>query len=328
MQRKIKFHILTEGQKNGVSETCKKYNISRTIYYRWLKRYKEKGFEGLDTSKKDFVPANKTNADVEQALLNLIKAYPSYGPRAIKYLLEEVGYKISESAVYNVMKRHDLTNKSNRLRFAKRGQKIESLTLPNLMEISSGECWTFWVTNYGKFEQIGQIYEYTFLDAKSRIACTRLYQTLELSNFEDLLTAVALPVAQSLQLNTKYLCFDQDATTLKASKKNLDNKVKEIIQASGFEVDILLLEDLAGHEDIMDAKKHYTDQNISFLLTRVRQGMDFDELKLAFQTYLRDYNISIEQPYDDGNYTPVQYHNKLTNTSLILPLWAYIERQY
>lgn len=124
MNKELKFNIISEGLKNGISITCRKHNISRTIYYRWLKRYKANGIEGLDDIKKDFVPLNKTSIDIERKLLNLIRTYPKYGPKAINYLLEEIGINLSESAVYNVMKRHHLTNKESRLKFAKkRSQK-------------------------------------------------------------------------------------------------------------------------------------------------------------------------------------------------------------
>ena len=111
MQKDLKFKIITEASIYGVSKTCKKYDISRTIYYKWLKRYQALGVSGLDETKRSFTPENKTEAKIEKAVLNLIKTYPTYGPRAIKYLLEEIGYDISESAVFNIMKRNDLNQK-------------------------------------------------------------------------------------------------------------------------------------------------------------------------------------------------------------------------
>ncbi|HSR03453.1 MAG TPA: helix-turn-helix domain-containing protein [Proteiniclasticum sp.] len=159
MDRQAKFNILSEGQKIGVSSICAKHGISRTLYYRWLNRYKTYGLDGLDPVKKVFVPINKTPPPIEDSILSLIKSYPSYGPREIKYLLEEIGHKISESAVYNIMKRHDLSTKEKRTRFAKKKTSPKISDLPAFDTMKSGECWLFWTTSYGSHESVGTIYE-------------------------------------------------------------------------------------------------------------------------------------------------------------------------
>ena len=105
-----KFQIITEGQKYGVSEACKKHNISRTLYYRWLNRYKTLGMKGLEDIEKRFTPANKTSPETAVMLLSLIKNHPNFGPRELKYRLDAIGFNISESAVYNIMKRNQLSS--------------------------------------------------------------------------------------------------------------------------------------------------------------------------------------------------------------------------
>lgn len=328
MHKNIKFNIIIEGQKNGVSITCRKYNISRTIYYRWLKRYKDRGIEGLNDIKRNFVPVNKTSTEIENAIFNLIKIYPNYGPKAIKYLLEEIGHNISESAVFNVMKRHNLTNKESRIRFSrKKDNKIASV-LPPFSEMNSGECWLFWITDYGCFQNIGNLYEYTIYDFKSRIACTRLYREISLSHFEDLLAGVAMPVAQTLNFNTKYLCFFQNSKIISQAKNTFESKISRIIQDNGFDVKIHVLQKNDDLTKINELRKQYTNGCISFLMPLIHDGMSFTELKIQLQKYIRDYNINHKVRFDSNMYSPIEYHNKLTNTNPILPLWAYIDRQY
>ena len=140
MQKDLRFKIISEGLKDGVSVTCRKYNISRTLYYRWLKRYQSQGIDGLKDIKRDFVPPNKTAVETEKALLGLIKEYPNYGPRALKYLFDELGYEISESAVYNIMKRNKLTKKELRISFSKKQGSKMATSIPPLPQLSSGEC--------------------------------------------------------------------------------------------------------------------------------------------------------------------------------------------
>lgn len=328
MHKNLKFNIISEGQINGVSATCRKYNISRTIYYRWLKRYKARGIEGLDDIKKDFVPINKTSTEIENALLSLLKTYPHYGPKAIKYLLEEIGYKISESAVFNVMKRHNLTNKESRSRFAKKKENNISSILPPLSELNSGECWILWITDYGNFENMGNIYEYTIFDFKSRIACSRLYHDISFNNFENLLTAVAIPVAQTLNFTIKYLCFFQDSKLIKQTRNILNSKISKIVQDNGLDVKLHILKSNDTLAKIDELRKQYTEGCLSFLMPLIHEGMSFNDLKIQFQKNIRAYNISHKATFENEICSPIEYHNKLTNNRLILPLWAYIDRQY
>ena len=328
MNKNLKFNIIFEGQTNGVTATCQKYNISRTIYYRWLKRYKALGIEGLDDIKKVFTPINKTNSDIENVLLGLFKTYPHYGPKAIKYLLEEFGYNISESAVFNVMKRYSLTNRECRIKFSKKKDNNITNSLPPLNEINSGECWIFWITNYGNFKNIGNIFEYTIFDFKSRISCTRLYHDISFNNFEDLLTAVAIPVSQTLNFNTKYLCFFQDSKIIKQTLTILNSKFSKIVQDNGLDIKIYIFKsnDILGNID--ELRKQYTEGCLSYLMPLIHEGMLLNELKMQLQKHIRAYNLNLKTKFDNEICSPIEYHNKLTNNPLILPLWANIDRKY
>ena len=51
LERRAKYKLAVlkhvEEVSGSVSATCRYYGISRTCYYRWLKRYEEEGIEGL-----------------------------------------------------------------------------------------------------------------------------------------------------------------------------------------------------------------------------------------------------------------------------------------
>lgn len=329
VQKDFRFKIISEGLENGVSVTCRKYNISRTLYYRWLKRYKSKGIDGLNDIKKDFVPPNKTSTETENALLSLIKEYPDYGPRALKYLFDELGYNISESAVYNIMTRNNLTKKKHRVHFAMKKDHRITESIPPLTELKSGECWLFWVTNYGYYKTIGNLYEYTLYDLKSQIAATRLYKEVSLKNLEDILTAVAMPVSKSLHLKINFLCFLQDDTILKQLGKTFKSRLNTIISDNGFDFQIHIIP--SSNEDldrIHTFKTTYTDGCLSFLIPYLNQNITFAELKIIFQDYLMDYNVNHKSIFHNMTHSPVEYHNQITNTKLILPIWAYMNRKY
>lgn len=328
MDKNKKFNIIIEGQKNGVSKTCKKYDISRTLYYRWLKRYKTNGINGLGNIRKKFSPKNKINNEIEEEILYLIKIYPRNGPREIKYLLEEIGYNISESAVFNVMKRYNMTNKKSRMIFSRKKEvKNEEKDL-NLADVNSGECWFFWITDYGRFENIGKIYEYTIFDYKSHIACTRLYQEIDLAHFEDLLTGVAMPVAHTLDLNIQNLCFLENGEILQHLRSNFHKKIKKIVNNNDLNVDINIIKSINSLKKVNVLKTNYTRGCISYLIPYIQEGLSFEDIKLKLQNHIRDYNLNNKFFIDGNMYSPVEYHVKSTDTNLILPLWAYIERKY
>lgn len=329
MNKDFKFKVITEASTNGVSKTCEKYDISRTLYYRWLNRYKANGIDGLSSSKKDFIPTNKINNEIETALLNLIKQYPTYGPKAIKYLFDDLGYKISESAIYNIMKRNSLSKKEERLKFSRKQQTEVATALPNLNQILSGECWLFWITDYGSYNHLGHIYEYTLFDYKSRIACSRLYNKITFSNFEDILTSTAMPVAKTLNLKISYLCFFQSCKIMNISTKTFNYKINKILDDNGFDFKIHTFMDKSEDLNIVNnLKEQFTEKTSAFLVPLINKGITFLELKLKFQDYIRNYNIADKNIFDIGEYTPIEYHNKLSNTKLILPIWAYIKREY
>ena len=329
MDKNLKFKIISEGSKYGVSKTCKKYNISRTLYYRWLHLYKSSGIDSLDTTNRNFIPKNKTNIELESLILNLIKEYPSYGPRAIKYLFDESGYNLSESAIYNIMKRNNLNKQEYRLKYSKNKETKISAPIPTLNNLGSGECWIFWINDYGYFDSIGQIYEYTFFDLKSKIACSRLYDKISFTNFEDVLTSTAMPIAKTLNLKINHLCFFKDDKLIKNLKKSFKSNITTILSNNGFDFNINILLDSNSELDYINKlKKEYTQVCISFIIQLVNQDLSFLDIKFRFQDYIRNYNLNYKYDYDLGYCSPVTYHNKSTNTKLILPIWAYIYRKY
>lgn len=329
VDKDLKFKIITEGSTNGVTNTCRKYNISRTLYYRWLNRYKAKGIDGLDSVKRGFIPFNKTNKEIETALLNLIKKYPTYGPKAIKYLFEDLGYKLSESAIYNIMKRNNLSTKENRIKFSRKHPCKITSELPDFNLTSSGQCWLFWITNYGHHSNVGNLYEFTLFDYKSKIACSRLYNEATFNNFEDLLTALAMPVAKTLNLKVNHLCILQDEKTFNLSQKNFTSEINKLLEDNRFDFKIQTLSN--KNNDfirISEVRENFTKEASKFLIPLLNSSITFSKLKFQFQDYIRNYNILYKTTFDEEEYTPVEYHNKLTNTKLILPMWAYINREY
>ncbi|MGL5541552.1 MAG: helix-turn-helix domain-containing protein [Erysipelotrichaceae bacterium] len=327
MEKELRFKILQEGMQTDVKATCAKYGISRTIYYRWLKRYKAFGMEGLADQKKRFVPPNKTTPETEAMILALVKTYPKYGPKALRYLAEESQLAISESAIFNILKRNQLTTKEARRTFARKQPLPQQERSSSLQNATHGEAWMFWITHYGTFEGCGALYEYTLYDIESRIACSRVYQSIHIQYVKDLLEAVALPIALSLQLRPKWLCQWKD-DPLKLTPKNC-KPLLQTLRSMGMDLQLVTLEpNKVEHRSLYEKKQHYTQACMSYVLPEIQKKQGYETLKSLVQDYNRLYNLHQKQDFIVEVASPIDHHNNETKTRIILPLWAYLDRPY
>ena len=329
MDAQKKYQILLEGQSTGVSSVCRRYGISRTLYYRWLSRYKTLGLEGLEPGKRNTVPVNLTPPQVENQVLKLIRSHPTFGPREISYLLEEEGQKLSESGVYNIMRRHGLSTREKRIRFARKKTSAHLTLLPSLPALKSGECLFFSLTPCASHKNADRVYEYTLMDYRSRIACSRLYTERSAACFIDLLTAVALPVAHSLDFNPKYLCFAKDPEMTPRGRQDFVAGIQEILHSSGFDLKLIFLEEehpLTPH--VVELKNEYNRTCLSAVMPLFLAGESLEQIKLRLQRRIRNYNLHQKLNYEGLLMSPTEYHSHMTGSSRILPLWAYMDRLY
>jgi len=81
----FKYSVLQHARKNkNITSTCKAFNISRTVYYKWLKRFIKLGYLGLlDNEKRKLRVPNQIKPDKEKVILNYIINYPTHGPKRI-----------------------------------------------------------------------------------------------------------------------------------------------------------------------------------------------------------------------------------------------------
>lgn len=328
MNPEMKLQIIQEGQRLGVLKTCEKHGISRTLYYRWLKRYATQGVQGLEVINRHFVPPHKISIHTEQLVLEAIRQYPEYGPRELKYQLELSHLKLSESAVYNIMKRNALSRREERITYSQKRKFSKAEVELDTNQFLSGQCWLFWITHYGHFDNLGDIYEYTIMDLVSRIACSRLYTKFSLESVADLVAAVALPIAQSLSFDTRHLYFIDQLDELKAFKAKLPQQIHRLVQNVGFELDIQFLNKNEVPLLCYQLKSEYTKRCLGHLMPFLSQGESLQAIRYHLQTYVRAYNLTLPMLLSDSGLAPMTFHTETTNQRMVLPLWAYIERDY
>jgi transposase InsO family protein len=115
MKSRTEFVKLAQMIRNGESpgsfgELCKRYGISRKNGYKWLKRYKNQGIEGLkDLSRKPHRQPTRSEEKTEQAVLDLREIHHCWGGRKLRRRLINKGMEDvpSASTITEILRRHD-----------------------------------------------------------------------------------------------------------------------------------------------------------------------------------------------------------------------------
>ncbi len=94
----------------NVAKTCRYYGVSRPTFYKWLRRYREHGLEGLrDTSSRPHTSPNATRSEVVGKIVYLRQHY-HFGPHKIAmYLKRYHDIQISPSGVWRILRRLDMS---------------------------------------------------------------------------------------------------------------------------------------------------------------------------------------------------------------------------
>lgn len=171
----------------SVTELCKLFNRSRTWFYKWKRRYDFHGKDGLrDIDRSTPAMPNRTPLDIEMKILDFIITYPTYGPQRISNELTRQNVLVKPSAVYNVLKRHNLNTRKQRLEYMriKNGVVATSSDLERDRDKSKtrslntkypGHIVGMDVFYVGTLKGIGRIFQLTAIDTYSSYAWAKLY---------------------------------------------------------------------------------------------------------------------------------------------------------
>lgn len=93
-----------------VRELCRRFGISPTTGYLWLRRYQQEGREGLiNRSKRPQTSPRRTSREVEEAVIALRKQHPAWGGRKLRCVLLREGMPSpSRSTITTILQRHGL----------------------------------------------------------------------------------------------------------------------------------------------------------------------------------------------------------------------------
>lgn len=107
---KMEIIRMVEKSEIGAARTLREFGIRKSTFYNWYKRYREKGFDGLATSKRqqdrvwNKIPAAEKNRVVEIAL----KKTDLTSRELAWHITDQYKYYISESSVYRILKERGL----------------------------------------------------------------------------------------------------------------------------------------------------------------------------------------------------------------------------
>lgn len=90
VDNRVRFVVSLERGEGSVSALCERYGISRETGHKWLRRWREGGFEALrDSSRSPLTRPQGTAAAVVEALVAKRRERPHWGPRKLLAVLRE-----------------------------------------------------------------------------------------------------------------------------------------------------------------------------------------------------------------------------------------------
>ena len=198
---------------NNVSKACKVMGFSRETFYRYKHAVADGGVEALlEKSRRKPNIQNRIDDLTEKAVTEMAIECPAFGQLRVSNELRKIGIFVSPSGVRSIWLRNNLANKKHRLNALEKKSAEEGLVLTERQisalenkkqdDIACGEIGTehpgylgsqdtFYV---GTLKGVGRIYQQTFVDTYSKVACCKLYTTKTPITSADLLNDKVLPL--------------------------------------------------------------------------------------------------------------------------------------
>lgn len=214
----------------NVSRACREFGISRTLFYRWRKRYLAYGPDGLHPRRagprRGRPPLLSVQA--ERAILALALAWPTWGPVQLADQLrrrEHDGLRLAPSTIYRLLRRMGLQTRWERLTVleAHSAQAAGLLTertrrqltaaqrrhAPHIQASQPGELVCLDTFYVGKLKGVGKVWQYTACDAACSFAVAQVSLEFSARAAARFLTSRVLPTYRAAGWPLQRILTDQ-----------------------------------------------------------------------------------------------------------------------
>lgn len=329
-----KYMILKHAFKeNNISQTCRLFGISRTTFYNWQKAYRKHGMIGLENEepKMPQMP-NKVSKVIEQEILTYVARYPTDGPKRIYYELRSEGFDMGETGIYNVLRRHELTRKAQRVEYSmnkdlhmkinRKDNRREPVSF-NIREAHPGYLVIQRIDFMGTFVGIGRIYQYSLYDTASKWGGVKLYNKRQDINIWDYFEFKLAYLLKTFNLSIENLVTEKKKDFLPYLVKG--NKYKEII--ADFNINHIFIS--PDSNTVLDEMRVFNEFIITEFYNKIGINDDLDsfiKVECGLSEFIREYNFHgvISDGSNTGR-TPVEVilEKALQNDADLdtLPLW-------
>lgn len=112
MDQRARFIREWEGGERAVTDLCAEYGVSRTVGYKWIRRFQATGIDGLrDHSRRPRSSPTATSAEMIEHIVAVRMKHPSWGGRKLARILMRQHRRAvpSPSTIDNVLRRLGFT---------------------------------------------------------------------------------------------------------------------------------------------------------------------------------------------------------------------------
>lgn len=175
--------------------TCRHFNISKSVFYRWLPRFNRYNLSSLEFNTKLRRPYNLREMTTPQVILKLIYDIRLADLAKSKYEIEEElkrsGIKVSRKVIQKVINRHIELRNTEHQRKLKLSRKLKIARVKAAIELKEKDLGSLVQIDTKHLYILGnRFYIFVAIDCKSRMGFVYAYKSCSSANAADFLLKV------------------------------------------------------------------------------------------------------------------------------------------
>ena len=186
----FRLHVLQRAEElRNISAACREAGISRTLFYRWKKRFTLYGADGLHPRRTAARPGRPVQLDTtkQRRILAMALTWPTWGPQRVSDQLRMEGILVSSTTVWRALHRLGLGTRAKRLLIlevhsAKSAGLLTQRTRENVSRRKTrhvqaekpGELVSVDTFYIGNLKGVGKLWQLTACDAASSYAMAKV----------------------------------------------------------------------------------------------------------------------------------------------------------